>query len=149
MESTLDYKDKYLKYKRKYLYLQKQLQQKGGIFGKRSVIGLVDFVVKGSTRYITDGNIKYAVNDYLHNKEEAIKKYGDISEWDVSKVTNMEWLFFGAETFNEDISEWNVDKVTNMWCMFRGAKKFNRDLSNWNVGKVTGKVTSMEGMFMK
>jgi surface protein len=39
--------------------------------------------------------------------------YGDLSEWDVSNVTNMNDMFAFAWSFNGDLSEWNVSKVTN------------------------------------
>ena len=42
----------------------------------------------------------------------------DISDWDVSSVTNMGWIFFRAERFNQDISHWDVSNVTDMRNMF-------------------------------
>ena len=33
---------------------------------------------------------------------------GAIGEWDVSKITNMYSLLYGAFKFNQDISNWNV-----------------------------------------
>ncbi|EEH51983.1 uncharacterized protein MICPUCDRAFT_53436 [Micromonas pusilla CCMP1545] len=62
---------------------------------------------------------------------------GDISNWDVSSVTNMRNMFFGASSFNGDISKWDVSKVTNMERMFYGARTFNGDISKWDVSKVT------------
>ena len=43
--------------------------------------------------------------------EETKFKYIDISDWDVSNVTNMWNMFDGCESFNQDISGWNVYKV--------------------------------------
>ena len=43
---------------------------------------------------------------------------GDLSVWDVSKVTDMSAMFHEAHRFNGDISAWNVSKVTNMGDMF-------------------------------
>ncbi len=40
---------------------------------------------------------------------------GDISIWDVSKVTSMYYTFFMAKAFNGDISKWDVAKVTTMY----------------------------------
>jgi surface protein len=62
---------------------------------------------------------------------------------DLSKVTDMSQMFYGASSFNQDISSWNVSNVTNMNRMFFGAIKFNQDISNWDVSKVT----DMAGMF--
>ena len=61
----------------------------------------------------------------------------DISRWDVSYVTNMLCLFEAASSFNQDIGAWNVSNVTNMVGIFFGASSFNQDLTAWNVSKVT------------
>ena len=41
----------------------------------------------------TDSDIKTVVNQWINNKTSTQAKYGDISDWDVSKVTNMTDLF--------------------------------------------------------
>ena len=48
---------------------------------------------------------------------------GNISNWDVSNVTNMERMFSGS-SFNQDISSWDVSNVTNMSEMFQSAQVF-------------------------
>ena len=65
-------------------------------------------------------------------------KYIDISDWDVSKVTDMVSMFAGCEKLESvgDISDWDVSKVTIMTFMFYGCKSFNQDLSGWNVSNV-------------
>ena len=65
-------------------------------------------------------------------------KYIDISDWDVSNVTNMFCMFFMCKELKSvgDISEWNVSNVTSMTSMFDGCILFNQDLSKWNVSKV-------------
>jgi surface protein len=68
----------------------------------------------------------------------------DISDWDVSNVTNMKQMFLGAMAFNQDISAWEVDSVTTMEAMFYGALSFDQDLGDWNVSKVT-KFSTVEG----
>jgi surface protein len=42
----------------------------------------------------------------------------DISNWDVSNVTNMSWMFYDAESFNQDINKWDVSNVKDMSFMF-------------------------------
>ena len=68
---------------------------------------------------------------------------GDISGWDVSNVTNMREMFYGANKFNQDISNWDVSNVENMAWMFGNCKSFNQDISNWDVSNVIFD----EGMF--
>ena len=87
--------------------------------------------------HATDQTLKGAVKEYLRDERSAIRKYGDISGWDVSNVTDMKFMFRYAESFNGDLSKWNVSNVRNMWSMFRNAESFNGDLSKWNVSNVT------------
>ena len=61
----------------------------------------------------------------------------DIGGWDVSNVTNMLCLFGAASSFNQDIGSWNVGNVVNMVGIFFGASNFNKDLNSWNVAKVS------------
>ena len=62
---------------------------------------------------------------------------GDLSAWDVSEVTDMGAMFFEAHSFNGDLSAWDVSEVTGMGGMFHGATSFNGDLSAWDVSEVT------------
>ena len=91
----------------------------------------------------TKKELKEGVNLWCSNKQEAIKKYGDIGLWDTSKIIDMRQLFYSKKYFNDDISNWNVSNVTNMNYMFCTAKKFNKPLNDWNVSNVT----SMDSMF--
>ena len=43
---------------------------------------------------ITQANIHEAVDLWLSDESQAIATYGDISDWDVSNVTDMTYLFF-------------------------------------------------------
>ena len=56
----------------------------------------------------------------------------------------MFFMFNYAESFNSDISNWNVSNVTDMSGMFEGALSFNQDISSWNVSNVE----YMSGMFL-
>ena len=68
---------------------------------------------------------------------------GDISNWNTSSVINMSSMFNDADAFNGDIPDWDTSAVTNMSYMFSYADNFNGDISNWN----TSSVTNMSYMF--
>ena len=70
---------------------------------------------------------------------------GSLSSWNVSSVTRMNYMFSGASSFNGSLSGWNVSSVTGMGGMFRNAASFNQPLNDWNVSSVTG----MEHMFSR
>ena len=50
---------------------------------------------------LNNENIHYAVNLWCNNVKDAILKYGHISNWNVSNVTNMHNLFQHKYNFNE------------------------------------------------
>ncbi len=93
--------------------------------------------------HATNETLWGAVREYLEDKRSAKRKYGNISGWDVSEVTDMSFMFAHAYSFNGDLSGWDVSNVTDMRYMFQKAKSFNGDLSKWNVSNVT----NMERMF--
>ena len=76
---------------------------------------------------------------------EASSFNGNLSGWNVSSVTRMNYMFSGASSFNGSLSGWNVSSVTGMGGMFRNAASFNQPLNDWNVSSVTG----MEHMFSR
>jgi len=60
----------------------------------------------------------------------------DISDWDVSNVTNMRYMFRNCSNFKGNgLENWDVSNVENMYYMFEYCKNFNADLSNWNISK--------------
>lgn len=60
----------------------------------------------------------------------------DISGWNVSNVTNMSGMFEGANSFNQPLNDWDVSNVTDMYKMFYYAISFNQNLSMWCVSKI-------------
>jgi surface protein len=40
--------------------------------------------------------------------------YGPIKDWDLTLVTDLSWLFNNKKTMNADLSNWDVSGVTNM-----------------------------------
>ena len=94
----------------------------------------------------TNDRLRRAVRDYLAGgarKQRIVAKYGDISHWDTSKVTDMEGMFQYANSFNQPLNVWNVSNVEDMVGMFDNATSFNQPLNDWKVANVT----DMQGMF--
>lgn len=87
--------------------------------------------------------LREAVNLYLKNEEEAMKKYGHINTWDTSLVTDMSKLFYNKTTFNRPIGKWNTRAVTDMSYMFYEAEFFNQYINSWD----TSNVKNMSHMF--
>ena len=96
-----------------------------------------DFVIFKPT---TRGKLRNAINLWNHKKKEAIKKYGHISNWNVSLIFDMTSLFYGMHLFNEDINNWDVSNVTNMDYMFYGTYEYNKPLDKWDVSNVVSKL---------
>ena len=106
--------------------------------GKEANLNCID------THAITDMSNLFAVSYVTdpRNYEYLLGFNGDISEWDVSNVTNMKGMFStdcafeGTSRFNGDLSKWDVSRVTDMSFMFYQACSFNGDISTWNVSNV-------------
>ena len=82
---------------------------------------------EAATEQLTDGNIVEARGDWFNNQSAATVKYGNITAWDTSDITNMDNLFC-----SEDGSmSWNDNK-----CSLLNAD-FNDDISKWDVASVT------------
>ena len=92
-------------------------------------------------------NMQHLFGDNSYNGCDSLKSLPDISDWDMTKVTNMSCMFCGCGSLEllSDISEWNTSEVTDMNYMFCNCSSLKSlpDISKWNVSKVT----NMELMF--
>ena len=91
--------------------------------------------------FLLDG-IRYKVADNAA-LTRAIEDDVDLTKYCTSKIVDMSFLFYGADSFNQDIGNWDVSNVTDMSIMFDYAESFNQDIGNWDVGNVT----DMRNMF--
>ena len=62
--------------------------------------------------------LQKAVDDWCKNRHSAMNKYGHISIWDTSLITDMSFLFNYKKEFNDDISKWDVSNVKNIVTCF-------------------------------
>ena len=78
---------------------------------------------------------KEELKDLIKQRIEQEGNEANLNDIDVSKITDMSNLFQNSD-FNGDISNWDVSNVTNMISMFYRCKSFNQDISRWDVSKV-------------
>ena len=67
----------------------------------------------------------------------------DIDTPNLTKVTDMSWMFEGCSAFNQPLEKWNVSQVVDMRRMFAYCSAFNQPLGEWNVSQVV----DMRSMF--
>jgi hypothetical protein len=92
---------------------------------ERHVLRVLELCVRSTTpspnpvlTAITDANIATAVTAWVTSPTTALTTYGNIGDWDVSRVSNMAHLLDSSyterATFNADISKWNTASVSTM-----------------------------------
>ena len=98
-------------------------------------------------------NWNWTFNNNASNFGEMFRRAGnfngDISNWNTSKVTDMNYMFaMDAQAtkhqFDQNIGSWDVGEVTNMSNMFNNSI-FNQDIGNWDTSKVTSMSFMLSG----
>ena len=97
-------------------------------------------------KIVDNADLEELIREYSNDRQRVIKRYGNLSTWDVSAISNFSGTFRNFDFNNEDddVSNWNVSNATNMKNMFFGCLTFNCNLSRWDVSNVV----NMDGMFM-
>ena len=90
--------------------------------------------------FTTRAQLDTAINLWISDNAAALATYGEINTWRFeanTSLANFSSLFLNKDTFNSDISNWDVSNVTDMRSMFEDASSFNQSLNSWNTGSVT------------
>ena len=77
------------------------------------------------------------VTDMGSTFHSAVKFNSDLSRWKVGNCTNMRNMLYACSQFQSDLSGWDVSKVMDMYGLFTSCTRFSSDLSRWNVSQVT------------
>jgi len=108
---------------------------------KNEPIDFNDIDVSRITTFYSGGNNGTGL--FEHTKFEYI----DISDWNVSNITNMNWMFNVCHELRSigNISKWNVSNAEDMSGMFRSCYMLESigDLSKWKVSNIE----NMQWMF--
>ena len=129
------------------------------VHGRRHVVVTVVLFASSARRaaaqtsytFTSKADLKTAVDAWVSDSTTAAATYGDINSWDVSQITDFDYLFCGDDhsyyaqfgcnaanqNFNDDISNWDVSGVTTMYWTFDDAHSFNIDIGSWDVSSCT------------
>ena len=74
----------------------------------------------------------------------------DLSDWNVSNVTSMAFMFSFTRLFNQDLSGWDVSNVDDMYNMFFNAglsfENYDALLNGWSGKSSTKTITLQRGV---
>ena len=82
---------------------------------------LSKLVVVGGVAFTDNYELRSACRSWSmggSSKAEVVKKYGSIKNWDISRVTELDWLFssmygmYGDQ--NPDVSNWDTSNIIEM-----------------------------------
>jgi surface protein len=100
----------------------------GGMVDTASRAALLDVVQWGTIKWKTFNAAFFGCNN--------LEGFSATTNPNLSEVTDVSFMFYNAQKFNEDISEWDTSNITLMTSMFNGAMAFNQSLAGWNIGSV-------------
>ena len=99
-----------------------------------------------------DSTFYEAVEGWFADQAGSITTHGNISFWDVSAVTTMEFIcaIEPRRSFNDNISGWDVSRVTSMRHMLSTGNKnthgvFNQRIGSWDTSQVTTMMSMLQG----
>lgn len=136
-----DYNDPYTYAPKSFKELKKIIEDRYDKLGPGTKKNPIDF------NDIDVSNINLFYDGSIGIFEKTKFEYIDISNWDVSNVEDMSFMFYKCEKlkFVGDLSNWDVSNAEDMYSMFDNCEKLKSvgDLSDWDVSGVK----SMTWMF--
>lgn len=91
---------------------------------------------KKNTNYSLKPTSKKELKQIIENRLNNEGKDCNLNDIDVSKITDMSFLFIDLDPGDIEISLWDVSNVTTMEGMFNNCRNFNADLSEWDISNV-------------
>ena len=128
-----DYKDLYTCEPKTFGELRKIIEDRYKKFGPGTKQKPIDF------NDVDVSNIDSFFDENTNNGifDETKFEYIDISDWNVSNVKCMNYMFYKCKQLKSvgDLSKWNVSNVKNMYYMFYECKQLKSvgDISNWKL----------------
>jgi gliding motility-associated-like protein len=83
---------------------------------------------------------------FMFSNATAFNNGGAPLSWGVNTalVQNMRDMFANANSFNQDISDWDVSNVSDMSFMFSGASAFDQNIGSWDIGSVSNMANMLD-----
>ncbi len=129
-----------------YIYTKKDLEKlKSGDKYKPNKRDELKALVKDESINLKDIDISLITDMSFVFSDSERKDFSGIEDWDMSKVTNTNYMFYNAKNFNHPLNKWDMSNVSSMKGMFYEAQSFNQPLDKWD----TSNVTNMSEMFYK
>jgi len=127
------------------LYLIKIIDEQ-----ESGLVALIEYYTKTHI-FKNKKELKDSILQWFNDDTRCERTFGHIKDWDVSRITNMDYLFnyeddvllcnytINFYNFNDDISKWDVSNVISMKNLFEDNKHkvFNNSLKHWDTSKVT------------
>ncbi len=80
-------------------------------------------------------SIRAAVKLWNEDRNASDELYGKIENWDVSRVTNMDYLFYLIDISDANLENWDVSALLSFKGIFSGTV-VRFDIAKWNVSNV-------------
>ena len=94
-----------------------------------------DYSAEALLRVEQFGTVQWQTMQYAFRHCKNMQFAEGIDTPDLSKVTDMSYMFWGCTSFNQPLNNWDVSKVWSMKDMFCGCSSFNQELGMWKLEK--------------